>query len=98
MPYPAGSEAVNAHIRNVHFKDARVYPDGGWELVADGQVDWKGQIAALARDGYAGAIAIEPHLSPSIAATRAAFCRLCGLLMDTGAASGATAKKFQPNS
>ena len=98
VPYPDGYEAVKAHIRNVHFKDAHVYPDGEWELVADGQVDWKGQIAALARDGYAGAIAIEPHLSPSIAATRAAFCRLCGLLMGTGAASEAIAKKFQPNS
>ena len=80
LPYPEGYEAVKRHIRNVHFKDARRYPDGSWELLSLGDVDWTGQIAALLHDGYAGAIAIEPHLSPSVVSTRAALARLRSLI------------------
>lgn len=80
IPFPDGYEAVKPHIRNIHFKDARRYPDGSWELLRIGDVDWTGQIAALMRDGYSGVIAIEPHLSPSIASTRAALARLRSLI------------------
>jgi sugar phosphate isomerase/epimerase len=80
VPFPDGYAALKHLVRNVHFKDARRYPDGTWELLADGDVDWAGQIAALAADGYAGAIAVEPHLSPSVASTRAALARLRSLI------------------
>lgn len=80
VPYPAGYAAAKRHVRNVHFKDARRHADGSWELLADGDVDWVGQIAALAADGYAGAIAVEPHLSPSVASTRAALRKLRALI------------------
>lgn len=83
LPYPTGYARLKHLIRNVHFKDARRYPDGSWELLADGDVDWAGQIAALAGDGYTGSIAIEPHLSPAIASTRNALARLRGLIADT---------------
>lgn len=80
IPYPDGYAAVKRHIRNVHFKDARRYPDGRWKLLAQGDVDWRGQIAALAADGYSGAVAVEPHLSPSVASTRSALARLRALI------------------
>lgn len=54
-------------------------PTGG-EFVADGEVDWAGQIAALKRDGYAGHIAVEPHLAPSVRSVRAALDRLRSLI------------------
>lgn len=78
--WPDGYAAVRPHVRNVHFKDARRYPDGRWELLAEGDVDWAGQIAALKANGYRGAIAVEPHLSPSVAQTRAALARLRALI------------------
>ncbi|HWK68171.1 MAG TPA: sugar phosphate isomerase/epimerase family protein [Rhizobiaceae bacterium] len=80
VPYPQGYQALRHLVRNVHFKDARVYPDGSWELLAEGDVDWAGQIAALAEHGYKGAIAVEPHLSPSVASTRNALARLRSLI------------------
>jgi sugar phosphate isomerase/epimerase len=80
VPFPDGYAAVRRHVRNVHFKDARRYPDGSWELLAEGDVDWRGQIAALAADFYSGMIAVEPHLSPSVASTRAALARLSALI------------------
>jgi sugar phosphate isomerase/epimerase len=80
VPYPAGYEAVRRHVRNVHFKDVVRHPDGSWEIAAQGQVDWRGQIAALKADGYDGAIAVEPHLSPSVASTRNALRRLRDLI------------------
>ena len=82
VPYPNGYDAVRSLVRNVHFKDVICHPDGRWEIAADGQVDWAGQISALLRDGYSGPIAIEPHLAPSVASTRAALARLRGLIAD----------------
>lgn len=80
VPYPAGYDAVRRHVRNVHFKDVIRHPDGSWNIAAEGQVDWTGQIAALKADGYGGAIAVEPHLSPSVASTRDALKRLRTLI------------------
>ena len=80
IPYPDGYEAVRRHIRNVHFKDAARGSDGRASFVAEGDVDWPGQIAALRCDRYDGFIAIEPHLQPRVAAVRAALERLRGLL------------------
>ena len=80
VPFPTGYGFVKPFVRNVHFKDARRYADGNWELLPEGDVDWHGQIAALLADSYSGAIAIEPHLSPSVASTRNALARLKGLI------------------
>jgi sugar phosphate isomerase/epimerase len=76
VPFPVGYDFVKGLVGNVHFKDARVHPDGSWELVGEGEVDWAGQIEALTGAGYSGAVAIEPHLSPSVASTRNALARL----------------------
>ncbi|MCB1990596.1 MAG: hypothetical protein R3D25_13460 [Geminicoccaceae bacterium] len=45
--------------------------------MADGEVDWAGQIVALKRDGY---IAVEPHLAPSVRSVRTALDRFRGLI------------------
>ena len=79
-PFPDGFRAVEPFVRNVHFKDVRTWPGGGWEIVEDGGVDWAGQIAALVAENYAGAVAVEPHLSPSVASTRRALTRLRDLV------------------
>lgn len=95
VPFPDGYGALRHLVRNVHFKDVVVHADRSWELVADGQVDWQGQIAALVADGYEGAIAVEPHLWPSVASTRNALVRLRSLIESSG---GMPAReKFQPN-
>ncbi len=94
VPYPDGYAAVRGMVRNVHFKDVAVEPDGRWSIVAEGGVDWAGQIAALAADSYEGAIAIEPHLSPSVASCRSALKRLKALFAD----AGGSRRIFQPDS
>ena len=85
-PYPHGYSFVGPHVRNVHFKDARRFADGSWTLLADGDVDWPGQIRALVSDGYLGAIAIEPHLFPSVSSTRSALEKLRRLIAEAEAA------------
>ncbi|MGN6583906.1 MAG: sugar phosphate isomerase/epimerase family protein [Rhizobiaceae bacterium] len=84
IPYPDGYAAAKRFVRNVHFKDARRYPDRTWEILPEGDVDWQGQIKALLDDGYGGAIAVEPHLFPSVARTRAALDRLRALVAAAG--------------
>lgn len=79
-PFPTGYGFIKPFVRNVHFKDARRFADGSWTLLADGDVDWAGQIEALVADGYSGAIAIEPHLIPAVTSTRNALARLRGLI------------------
>jgi sugar phosphate isomerase/epimerase len=79
-PFPTGYAALRQHVRNVHFKDARRDADGRATFVADGDIDWQGQIAALARDGYSGAIAVEPHLERPVAAVRHSLKRLRSLI------------------
>lgn len=79
-PFPRGFGFVESLVGNIHFKDARLYPDGTWELLPVGQVDWAGQIAALMASGYTGAIAIEPHLAPSVASVRNSLARLRALI------------------
>lgn len=76
IPWPHGYAACRHLVRNVHFKDARVHPDGTWELLAQGDVDWPGQLGALKADDYQGCIAIEPHLWPSVASVRNALDKL----------------------
>ena len=39
-------------------------------LLADRDVDWADQVMALGEDGYAGCVAMEPHLWPSVASVK----------------------------
>ena len=83
--YPDGYAAVRDLVRHVHFKDAATDPvTGARGFVADGVVDWPGQIAALQRDGYSGYISVEPHVRPKIAAAQRAVERLRALITKEG--------------
>jgi sugar phosphate isomerase/epimerase len=70
MPYPDGYEAVRPWVKHVHFKDAEVDSQGRRRYTFQGQIDWAGQIQALARDGYKGYISLEPHLRPKVKVAR----------------------------
>jgi sugar phosphate isomerase/epimerase len=79
-PFPAGYHAVRDLIRHVHFKDARRNADGTAEYVAKGEIDWAGQMRALAADGYDGFISVETHLRPKVGSARELLDRLGGLI------------------
>lgn len=82
-PYPAGYRAVRGLVRHVHFKDVTHGADGEPSYVVEGEIDWKGQIHALAADDYRGFISIEPHMCPKVASAKASLERLRGLIDDT---------------
>ncbi len=94
--YPDGYEQVRAYVRHVHFKDVKTDPNGRTPIldgtldttgkkpwVLDGVIDWKGQIAALRKDGYAGYISVEPHVRPQVSAAMQTLARLRALLAET---------------
>lgn len=63
VPFPGGYGLLPAsRIAHVHAKDCRL--DGHrplWGPLGECDIDWKGQIDALARDGYRGYINLETH-------------------------------------
>jgi sugar phosphate isomerase/epimerase len=80
IPYPDGYQAVRNYIRHVHFKDVVHIVNGGYRYDLNGEIDWIGQIHALAADGYKGFISVEPHMQPKVASTRALTMRLKDLI------------------
>ena len=61
-PYPEGyGKLPVARIVHMHAKDCKAGHPPVWCALGDGAIDWKGQIAALARDGYKGWINLETH-------------------------------------
>jgi len=65
VPYPDGYEAVRGNVAHVHIKDAVVVNgEPSWCIVGEGVIDYKGQFAALRRDGYEGYISLETHYVP----------------------------------
>lgn len=66
-PYPDGYRALPAgRLVHVHLKDLG---SGRGELgtfvpLGRGAIDYPGQFEALARDGYAGSLVLEPHYAP----------------------------------
>jgi sugar phosphate isomerase/epimerase len=63
IPFPAGYARLPAHrIVHVHAKDCRVQDHTPiWGAVGEMDVDWRGQLRALVRDGYRGAVSLETH-------------------------------------
>jgi sugar phosphate isomerase/epimerase len=87
-PYPIGYEAVRGLIAHVHVKDAGVAAgaaEPAWTVVGEGEIDYKGQLAALRADGYDGYLSLETHYRGG--ATKEASSRSCleGLLALLGA-------------
>lgn len=64
QPFPTGYKAIKDFVVHVHIKDAHV-PTGSltpeWARVGAGQIDYKGQFAALKASGYAGYVSLETH-------------------------------------
>jgi len=62
-PYPDGYRRLPVNrIAHVHAKDCRVEGHRPvWGPLGEGAIDWKGQIHALAADGYQGYISLETH-------------------------------------
>ena len=63
MPYPDGYRSLpSGCIAHVHAKDCHIQGHRpAWCALGEGGVDWKGQIRALAEDGYQGSISLETH-------------------------------------
>lgn len=70
--YPGGYERIKAEVGlerivHVHVKDPAVPEPGNTEShsrfteFGKGAIDYRGQLAALARDGYQGAVSMETH-------------------------------------
>ncbi|MFN8454490.1 MAG: sugar phosphate isomerase/epimerase family protein [Anaerolineae bacterium] len=78
--YPDGYEAVRPWVRHVHFKDAEMDSQGQRRYAVNGQIDWAGQIQALARDGYSGYISVETHLRPKVKTAREELAKLRRLI------------------
>lgn len=83
-PYPDGYQAVRPSVRHVHFKDVARDPTGGHRYVIEGEIDWAGQIRALAADNYAGYISIETHMQPKVRSAKAMLERLRTLIDSAG--------------
>jgi L-ribulose-5-phosphate 3-epimerase len=62
-PFPDGYAKLPAtRVAHVHAKDCVIKGHTPtWGALGEMDVDWRGQIAALKRDGYAGAISLETH-------------------------------------
>lgn len=69
-PYPDGYDVVRGYVRHVHFKDVTRDPDQGFRYALEGQIDWVGQISALAQNGYDGFISVETHMQPKVHSAR----------------------------
>jgi sugar phosphate isomerase/epimerase len=83
LPFPNGYQAVRDYVRHVHFKDL-VHTDADhYTYAVHGEIDWLGQIRALAADGYDGFISIEPHMRPKVSSARASYQRLRELIKES---------------
>jgi L-ribulose-5-phosphate 3-epimerase len=63
-PYPTGYRVLDAtRIAHVHAKDCELTDDhkAVWCELGAGEIDWEGQIDALAESGYEGFIHLETH-------------------------------------
>jgi sugar phosphate isomerase/epimerase len=62
-PFPDGyAKLPPDRIAHVHAKDCSVKEHKPtWGALGEMGLDWKGQIAALVRDGYTGGISLETH-------------------------------------
>ena len=76
--FPTGYEFVKDYIVHVHAKDAEQLNNGlkRFVVIGEGQIDYKAQLSALARDGYEGYISLETHYIP-FAGTQEQGSRLC---------------------
>ena len=79
VPFPDGYNLLpKERIVHVHAKDCHMEGEKPvWGPLGTRHVDWKGQIAALANDGYGGAISLETHW-PGPNQDKVEASRICG--------------------
>lgn len=77
-PFPDGYTAIRNYVEHVHVKDGELLASGKMRfvVVGEGEVDYKGQFAALKANGYSGYISLETHYRP-FAGTAEQGSRLC---------------------
>ena len=78
-PFPEGYGWLDpGRIAHVHAKDCG-FENGKltWAALGDGVIDWRGQLAALRRDGYTGWISLETHWEGP-AGDKLEASRICG--------------------
>jgi sugar phosphate isomerase/epimerase len=92
-PFPAAYQSVRGLVRHVHFKDAQRSADGTAVYVAEGEVDWNGQLQALAADGYEGYISVETHLRPKVSSARQLLERLRLMVASATSSSDSQSRK-----
>ena len=66
-PYPDGYKEVRGHMAHFHIKDpVRDKNTGNYSftLIGEGEIDYKGQIGALAKD-FSGVVSLETHYIPA---------------------------------
>lgn len=78
-PFPFGYAALPAsRIVHVHAKDCHVNDHTPtWGPIGEMGIDWRGQLDALARDGYTGGINLETHW-PGPGGDKLEASRICG--------------------
>jgi sugar phosphate isomerase/epimerase len=91
--FPDGYDLVRPYVRHVHFKDVIVRENGDYAWGLDGLIDWRGQIKALAEDGYDGFISVEPHVRPKIDGVIQTLDRLMGLIQECSPSSEAALRR-----
>lgn len=64
-PFPGGYRKIPpGRIVHIHAKDCQIENHKvAWAPLGEGIIDWKGQVEALAHDGYQGWISLETHWS-----------------------------------
>lgn len=82
-PFPDGYEKVKDLVAHLHVKDLKT-EDGKHRVVpvGEGDIDWRGQLQALQRDGYDGYYVIETHFRPKVAGSMACHKALCKMLIE----------------
>ena len=74
----ASAACLRQRIVHVHAKDCLLEGQRPiWCELGEGSVDWKGQIRALAMDGYQGWISLETHW-PGPGGDKHAASVICG--------------------
>lgn len=82
LPYPAEYDQIKDLVSHVHIKNYDPQQNC-WSLIEQGVVDWPGQLAGLADDGYTGYVVVETHLSVSPDAFEFVDTDLAGLENNT---------------
>lgn len=79
-----GYAAIKPHMVHCHVKDYDIQAGGAAIPPGEGDVDWRGQLAALKADGYQGLLVLETHFRPKIAGSHDCYQRLVRLLAEVG--------------